>query len=180
MNRITQAIAAFLAPLLAPLREWFLAREPRERWLLIVGAIVVVVGGWYNLIQQPMQSEVARYAERNQNDQATLEWMRGAALQIRAQGGPSTSASSQGSLLSLADGSLRRLGLGSALQRIQPDDQNNVKIWLDNANFDTLLRWFAQMENQGLQITVAGITPIPGQETANGNINARITLTRPS
>lgn len=179
INRLTQAISQALGPLLAPLREWFLAREPRERWLLIIGAIFVVVGGWYNLIQQPLQQDVTRYTQRNAADQATLDWMRSAAVQIRAQGGPSSSGSNA-SLLSLADGSLRRLGLGTALQRIQPDDANNVKIWLDNANFDTLLRWFAQMENQGLLISVAGITPAKGKETATGLINARITLTRPS
>lgn len=175
MNKLFE----LLAPLLNPLREWFLAREPRERWLIIIGAVVVVIGGWYNLVQQPLQQDIARYQQRNQNDQQTLDWMRGAAKQIQAQGGPSNS-SLKGSLLSVADSSLRRLGLGSALQRIQPDDQSNVKIWLENANFETLLRWFAQMENQGLQITVAGITPGQGQSNNSGRVKARITLTKPS
>ncbi len=155
-----------------------MAREPRERWLILIGAIVVFIGAWYNLVQQPLQQDIARYQQRNDNDQQTLNWMRTASQQIQAQGGANVAASN-GSLLSIADSSLRQLGLASALQRIQPDDQNNVKIWLDKAKFETLLRWFAQMENQGLVITVAGITPI-NSDANNGLVNARITLTRAS
>lgn len=139
---ISQGIEQLFAPLseslITPLRTAFLAREPRERWLIVICAIFIAVFGWYKLIQQPLQQEYQRYSERNASNAETLLWMRGAAAQIRAQGGAANTTNNNGSLLSLADGSLRRSGLSAAIQRIQPDDENNVKIWLDNAKFDSL------------------------------------------
>lgn len=160
-----------------PARDWFMAREPRERWLIVIGTIAVIIGGWYNLIQQPMTAEIAKLEVRNQADQETLQWMREAAVQIRAQGGVSGAAATGGSLLTLADSSLRRIGLGPALQRIQPEDENNVKIWLDNASFNVLLSWCNQVESRGLSVSVAGITPADSN-AKNGLVKARITLTR--
>lgn len=177
MSRLSQALAPMTEELISPLRSTFMAREPRERWLIITAVLFLLVFGWYNGIQKPLQQEQQRYQNLNAKDAETLLWMRGAAAQIKAQGGSSTSTSSGGSLLSLADSSLRRSGLGDALQRIQPDDENNVKIWLDKAQFDSILPWLAQMENQGLVISVAGFTPANGNEK-NGLVNARITLSR--
>ena len=171
------ALKQALSNITMPARDWFMAREPRERWLIIIGLVAVVIGGWYNLVQQPMNAEIAKLEVRNQADKETLQWMRGAAVQIRAQGGSPRANSAGGSLLTLADSSLRRIGLGSALQRIQPEDENNVKIWLDNASFNVLISWCNQVESQGLRVSVAGITPADSSEK-NGLVKARITLTR--
>ena len=169
------AIKQALSNLSSPLREWFMAREPRERKLILLGLIAVLIGGWYNLVQQPMTAEIAKLEKRNQADQETLLWMRGAAVQIRAQGGAGTTSNPGGSLLTLADSSLRRFGLGPALKRIQPEDENNVKIWLEEASFNVLLSWCNQIESQGLRVSVAGITP-SDSNTKNGLVKARITL----
>lgn len=169
------AIKQALSNLSSPLREWFMAREPRERKLIVLGLIAIVIGGWYNLLHQPMTTEITKLERRNQADQASLQWMRGAAVQIRAQGGAASTANPGGSLLTLADSSLRRIGLGPALKRIQPEDENNVKIWLENASFNVLLSWCNQIESQGLRISVAGITPADSN-TKNGLVKARITL----
>lgn len=177
MSRFSQALAPLTEEFISPLRSAFMAREPRERWLIIICGLFIVVFGWYNVIQKPLQQEQQRYQKINAQDASTLAWMRGAAAQIKAQGGSSTATANTGSLLSLADSSLRRSGLGDALQRIQPDDENNVKIWLENAKFDNILPWLAQMENQALTISVAGFTPANGSEK-NGLVNARITLSR--
>lgn len=179
-NRIFQLFSNSLEPALAPAQQWFMAREQRERWLIVCGAIALVIGGWYTTIQQPLQQKRQQLEQRNSADAATLSWMRDAAVQIRAQGGPSTVSSQSGSLLSIADSSLRKQGLGEALQRIQPEDDNSVKIWLDGAQFNTLLTWLSKVENQGLRVSVAGITPAPGQTARNGLVNARITLNRPA
>lgn len=169
------ALKQALSNLFSPIREWFLAREPRERKLIVIGTIALVIGGWYNMVQQPMMAQIAKLEVRNQADRETLQWMRGAAVQIRAQGGSNATANPGGSLLTLADSSLRRIGLGSALKRIQPEDENNVKIWLEQASFNVLLSWCNQVESQGLRVSVAGITPADSN-SKNGLVKARITL----
>ena len=80
------------------------------------------------------------------------------------------------SLLSAVDQASKSGTLSKAPSRLQPDGENQVRVWLEDTQFDALLRWMLELQdNYGLKIEVVDIERQP----TPGLVNARLSLTRP-
>ena len=75
--------------------------------------------------------------------------MRQAGAQVQAlrggSGGRQGEAEISGSLLSLVDSEAKRRKLGDALKRVQPDGSEAVRVWFEDAAFDTVLIWLDEL-----------------------------------
>ena len=80
------------------------------------------------------------------------------------------------SLLTLIDQQGKSPTLGKPPSRMQPEGENEVKVWFEDVPFDALLRWMAALETRnGVQIVGAEVERRAGP----GLVNARLTVTRP-
>jgi general secretion pathway protein M len=154
--------------------------QPRERRVLIAGAVALFLLIAYAGIWEPYRSGLQELRESVVEKRELRTWMQQAANEIqRLRGikgrGGNGGAKSSGSLLALVDSTARGNQLGDALKRIQPDGQDAVRVWLEEAKFDDVLRWFESLRRQqGLIIDEAVVERLD----VPGRVNVRVVLAR--
>ena len=149
----------------------------REKRLVIFTSIVVLITLVYFLIWEPLQDgiQTSRVRIKAQND--TLVQIRNLAAEARQlmaaqrQGGANTRSSS--SLLVIIERTAQEKNLKSRLQKVQPEGQDGVRVWIENASFDQLIEWLALLEKKNT-IYVSEI--IIERQKEPGRINSRILL----
>ncbi len=158
------------------MKAWLATLAPRERMVVIGGASVLIVallvGSWLSFA-----SDVERMREVVSEQRAVSHWMETAALeatQLRKGSGTQNRVVSGGaSLLSLADQTAKRSGLGGAMTRVEPEGGDKVRIRLERANFDKMMRWLETLQNQHA-VSIDSITV--DQHADSGMVNVRLTL----
>jgi len=149
----------------------------REKRLVIITSIVVLITLVYFLFWEPLQDgiQTSRVRIKAQND--TLVQIRNLAAEARQlmaaqrQAGANTRSSS--SLLVIIERTAQEKNLKSRLQKVQPEGQDGVRVWVENASFDQLIEWLALLENKNT-IYVSEI--IIERQKEPGRINSRILL----
>jgi general secretion pathway protein M len=148
--------------------------QPRERRILLLGAAAVVIMAAYVLAWEPLVEGRARLQRDVAEQRVLLGWMEQSAREVQALRGSRAPQRNTGqSLMAVVDRTARAQGLGQALERVQPDGETAVRVWLKQAPFDQSLRWLDQLiATQGLRVT--GLVVERGNEA--GKVDARITL----
>jgi general secretion pathway protein M len=161
------------------LRNWWQARDARERRVLgIGGAVSVLLLGW-GLVWQPLSASRANLRERVAAQSADLAVMRAGAARVgelRGQGARAKAERMGKSLLALADASARDRQLGNALKRVEPLGPKSVRVSLEGASFDSVAEWLDGLARDfGVTATEFSADRIEGI----GLVNARVTLEEP-
>ena len=156
------------------MKEYLDRLSERDRLLLMLAAAAVIIllvfAGWHSFA-----SRVDRMHDVLSSRQATLAYMKQAAQQVRQLRGNAPVHSSTGqSLMALLDSTARQSGLHDAVKRVDPDGQDKVRLRLEQAGFDDMLRWLESL-NRSYGITVENITI--DRLDSIGLVNARLTLT---
>ena len=158
------------------MQEWFKSLDPRERKVIVSGAIVLLLVSIYFLGWEPVTKKVEKLKKTNVENQQTLAWMKLHAAEVKQLRGSSAGAKKDlkgQSLMGVLDKTAKSNQLGSAIKRVQPDGQTKALVRLEKANFNKLLRWMEQLQlRQGIVVTNSVIEK---QETP-GLVNARITF----
>lgn len=158
------------------MRAWWNSREPRERYVLGIGALAVALMLGWALVWYPLTHARTTLAARVAQQREDLAWMRqhlAAAQQLHAQGARSSADRQGKSLLALADVSARAGGLNGALKRVEPTGGNSVRVSFEVADFDTLMNWLDGLaRDYGVVITDFSADKVEGL----GLVNARVTL----
>lgn len=161
------------------MKEWFLGLEERERWFVAAGAAALALFLIYILVVGPLYSSAAARAERVATKQQDFEWMQRVAARVKAQG-PSVAQPDEtikGNLVVIVDRTARSAGLGPSLKTNQPTGPNSIRVRLDAAPFDALVRWLGDLHTN-YQIDIQSAT-FDGGNTP-GVVNASVILERPS
>jgi general secretion pathway protein M len=158
------------------MKEWFNSLDPRERKILITGAVVLTLMSLYFLGWEPYVNKVAKLRETTAENQKTLAWMNQTAIQVKqiSRGGRQVKKDVSGqSLLGLIDKTAKRNGLGTAIRRVQPDGQNKALVRLENAKFSDVVRWVEGLQrNQGIDV----LSSVMEKKDEPGLVDARITF----
>jgi len=154
------------------LRTWLDSLAERERRLVVWGGgiagVFVVVG----VLILPLYAAASNKAERVARKEQDLAWMRGVAAEVQAAG-PATATGGNESLVVTVDQTARAAGLGSSLAGSQPSGTGGIRVRLDNASFDVLIGWLAQLHQQhGLTVESATID----RTATSGIVNANVIL----
>ena len=161
------------------MRDWWLSRQPRERLILILGGVLFVAALLYLLVWEPLARERTNLANRVKAQGKTLVWMQQASEQVkrlRSQSPNVNKKVNQGSLMSIVDSSAKRSKIRKPIQRIEPEGKNGVKLWIENVDFDTLIRWLDEIERRyGVLVSRATITR---KEATPGRVDSRLSLER--
>lgn len=136
------------------LQRWFLALEPRERRVLLGGALLLVAALLYTGLLGPYLHARARLAAEVRTQQALLAWMQPAAVRLRALGGRAPQALPGNSLLDAVNRTIGDPALGGASHQVRQEPDGTVRVQFDNVAFDGLLRWLQGLQRQyGVTVT---------------------------
>lgn len=154
--------------------SWWAGMSARDRRILLLGAALALpLLGWA-LVWQPLAAarEAARTAHAETAAQLAEVRLLAAQLTQRARHAPPTPAAQ--SPLAAVEAAAREQGLLEALKRREADGASGVRLMLDNAPADALMRLLERLEQQhGLRATQAQIDP-----AGPGRVNATLTLQR--
>jgi general secretion pathway protein M len=156
--------------LIGKLKTWYDGLQGRERRMVAIGAValgvVILIGGILMPLESAVSSAVGRADERRQD----LAWMRVNAAEV--QSGAATVFNDTGEApVVIVDRVGREVGLGSALKGSQPSGNGGVRVQLEAAPFDTMIKWLATLdERYGLAIDSITVDRAARAGVVNANI----------
>jgi general secretion pathway protein M len=160
------------------MKDWFDNLDIREKRILIIGVAVLFLALTYLLVWEPFIKKTAALEKSNQENAALVAWMEQSAeeakeLQAKLKAsGPSSSTQGQ-SLLGIIDKTAKSGNLGKAVKRVQPDGQSKARVWLENANFNDMIKWLESLQRrQGIHV----VTSVVEKLEEDGLVNARLVL----
>ena len=160
------------------MKDWFNSLAPRERTMVSVAAVVILLVLGYVAAWSPLSSRVASLEKSVEERQAVKLWMEQAAVeanQLRGAAGGSGGGDEHRSLLSVVDQTAKQSQLASAVNRIEPEGQELVRVSLERASFDDMVLWLGSLQRT-FGVRVADISIERQAET--GRVNARLSLKR--
>ncbi|HEY3486483.1 MAG TPA: type II secretion system protein GspM [Gammaproteobacteria bacterium] len=159
------------------LKDWFYSLQGREKAYLLGGSAALILVLVYLILWQPLSAAVTRLETTVAQEEQDLAWMQAASDSIkklqRSNGGQRRAG--RRSMLSAVDQAINTANLKAGLQRMEPDGQNTVKLWLNKSSFDQIILMLGQLEQtQGIAVQTLAIT----SASESGLVDARITLAR--
>jgi general secretion pathway protein M len=158
------------------MKDWLDKLEPKERMMLAVGSVVLLLLLIYVLVLAPLRSAYQLLKLGVAEQRETVVWMQGSAQTIqhlRSSGESDSQGLGGRSLLSVTDSTARAGGLGVALKRVEPEGSNSVRVWLDGASFDVLIKWLGALSTRhGVDASSVTLE----RNGVAGLVNARLTL----
>ncbi len=149
--------------------------QPRERQLVIAAAALLVFFIAYLLLWQPFGGQrLQSLRDKVAEQRATLAWMQQAALRAQQLRGGAAQAGRGQSLMTVVDLTAKKNDLSAAMKRVEPAGDHSVRVWIEQAPFDTIAGWLDEL-NRNYSVHVDLITL--DREAGPGRVNARITLT---
>ncbi len=158
------------------LKERWQQLAPRERVLLAAAGAVTACLLAYLLIWQPLFNSTDRLREAVAEQRALVQWLIAIEPEVKAlRGARGSHVAAGGSLLALVDQSSKANGLGQFVTRIQPEGDREVRVWLEQAPYDEIMRWLLTLETDtGVRIAELNVSRGP----APGLVSARLNLQR--
>ena len=159
------------APLIEELYVRWDALNQRERMVVTALGVVlifaVIMVGIYVPLTKKRDEAILRY----QTNVELLGWMSSVAPQvIKLSDSEGTDQPAQ-SIMSTVNQTAQAYQLN--LNRIQPEGENNLRVWVQDASFDAMMRWLADLQNNS-NIIVNNISIDGGGNT--GIVSARVVL----
>jgi type II secretory pathway component PulM len=161
---------------LESLQDWFNKLAPRERIMVAVCGVVVVIALIWSLLIKPLYISSADLEDRVTRKQAQLANLQELAAQVKASGNaPTTSLSgSNDSLVVLIDRTTRSSDLAQYLKRNQPDGTAGVRLRFEGAPFDKLVVWLGELkQSYGMSMVTANF-----DDAGAGRVNCSLVITR--
>ena len=160
------------------MKQWWQARNARERLILAVGGVFLALFLYYSIVVAPLQAGIARMQQNKANAEELASWLVAITPEVQQyrRSGKASNTQRSGSLLSVVDQTSKAAGLGKSVNRLQPEGEQEVRAWLDAAPFNETLRWLRTLETSyGVDITELSFN----RDNEAGRVKARITLERP-
>jgi general secretion pathway protein M len=159
------------------LKDRFNSLQPRERIIIVAGAILVLAVAIYVLALAPLYSAVNAQAKRVAQKEADLAWMRGVAgeVAVLSAAAPTRPGPSNESLVVLIDRAARECGLNQSLTGQTPNGENGIRVRLEAAEFDKLMTCLGNLQQMHAIDVESATIDRTGKP---GLVNANLVLTR--
>jgi general secretion pathway protein M len=145
-------------------------RTPRERQILLLGAIVGIPMIIWLAIWQPLLQSNTRWQQQVEQKRTELEWMQQAAAQVIALREGGDRRAQAGSPEQRVTREAGRLVL--SVNRIEPGTGNRLNLWFNDADYDKVVRLLDALQTHGFAIENLSLS----RQATPGQVNARITL----
>ncbi len=147
------------------------ALESRERYLLLLLVVFLGVLVLYLVVWAPINSYYESSLLKRDTQFSLIQYMRASEKQARAAAGTKVVRATGQSLITEVSNSARQLGI--TLNRIQPEGDSAVSIWIDNVPFNDFINWIEQLnDRQGISVEQISID----RQDAPGLVNTRVVL----
>lgn len=155
------------------MKAWLERLEPRERWILSGGAALAVLIVFWGLLWLPLEHARAALRQSVADKRALLsDVRRGGALQQGAASSHRPALTK--SLVVLVDQTARAQGLASSFTRTRPDGSTGISVSFQNAAFDDILAWLAQLHSSyGVSVESASFTGAQQHGLVTGQVFLR-------
>jgi type II secretory pathway component PulM len=157
--------------------EWWAQLAPRERILVAVCGVFIVLALIWSLGIQPLYKGSAKLQEKVASKQSQLANLQELASQVSSTAGDSVSGASRTneSIVVVIDKTTRNSSLANYLKRNQPEGTNGVRLRFEGAPFDGLVQWLGELnKTYGMTMVSASF-----DDSGPGRVNCSIVLTRP-
>lgn len=156
-------------------KQWFNSLAQREQKMVLSAFVVIVVFVIYSSWTS-FTSHIENLQHRVNNQQGIQSWMQQSANEVKQlRGSGATGARPKGKqlLLGLIDRSAKQNKLGNSLQKVQPEGDQGVRVWLEKAAFDNIVTWLDNLQyKHGLVITDISVD----SQEVPGTVNARVLI----
>lgn len=161
---------------LADAKARFTELQPRERIIIVVGSVLVLLTAIYTLGLAPLYKAVNQRDQRITQKQQDLAWMQSVVGKLSAMGNAlPTAANSNESMVVIIANSASGGGVAASLTGQTPDGPNGVRVRFEAAQFDALVLWLGALQKDyGIHVKAAEIT----RSAQSGQVNASLTLSR--
>jgi general secretion pathway protein M len=163
MKRLTEQIEASIQQL-----------APRERVIVGAGAVMLVLVLIYLLAWEPLVQAKHQRAAALDRARALATRIEQAAVLVRGQSS-GRSIDRNTSLVAAIDRTSRSPVLGKAPSRVQPEGDDEVKVWIEDVPFNNLLRWLQDLETR---YGIGAVTAEVERGARPGVVSVRLSLTR--
>ena len=156
------------------MKAWFARLEPRERWILMGGAVLAAVIILWGLVWVPLGKAAAGLHASVAEKQALLSDLHRAEALHKSASSARRPASE--SLVVLVDQTARAQGLASSFTRTQPDGATGISVSFRNASFDDILAWLARLDSTyGVTVESASFNGLQEHGLVTGQVFLRRT-----
>lgn len=138
------------------LKDKFKALTEREQLLVLISVVAVVVGLFYFVIWQPLQTGIAQQTTTLEKQTEMRDWVQRQAIkatQLRSLAGKKSGFN--GSLPQAVNATSARHQI--AISRMQPQSEE-LQVWVDEAEFNKVLAWLQALEKMGILIKQVDIS----------------------
>ena len=153
------------------MKAWFFGLQPRERWIVGIGAVVAVIIVLWGLVVSPLLGQATRLrASVDTKERLLIDVRRVEAEQPGSSAGGRRDADK--TLTVVIDETTRSHGLSSP--RTRANGGNGVDVTLQNASFDAVVVWLATLhDNYGIDVETATLVPAREPGIVNGSLLLR-------
>ena len=160
------------------MKDWWLSRSSQDRLAIlitacVIGLLLVYLFGWL-----PFNKQIVAKRNLVESQLATLEWMKRSAVEVQSLRTGQTkrdTRTSNEALLTLVDRTAKQNQLSKYIQRLKPQDNDSVQLWVEQAPFDRLIQWLGLLLRQ-YAIDLDSISV--ERDESSGMVDARLTLLR--
>lgn len=158
------------------MRHWFDSRSESEKWLLALGALVIIGALYFLLLIDPLSQANARLATRLAAARELQAHLSQLATEAKTLGGGARQRATLppgASLLNVVTTSAHVAGVQEHTKKLAPVGANALSLYLDEMPFTKLASWLVNLdEKQGIEVERATIEALP----VAGTVRADLTL----
>lgn len=153
--------------------------QPRERMLLSIGTLFIIVLLFYYGIVSPLNQAANQAKSTYIYQQNLVNWMRPRVQAISSNHTAQTPSQtlSQNELLPTIDSRLKSTTFARSVEQVTQDGNNNVRITFKAVPFDDLLTWLIT-QWQTSRIAVSDIDVQKGKKQGLTDVNLTLTLSQ--
>lgn len=155
------------------MREWWDERESREQLILIIAAVIGGALLYFLLIWEPLYKSLDEKSAELNDVRQLASWLTEIRPEVHRSGAQKAAPSSNRSMLSVVDGAARQAKLSPKVKRMQPDGDDTVRVWIEEAPLNDVLRWIDTLHKRH-GITTSNLNMDRGKQS--GTTTMRLTL----
>ncbi|MFV2055376.1 MAG: type II secretion system protein GspM [Thiohalomonadales bacterium] len=155
------------------MKDWYENLQQKEKRMLMFGGIALGLMLIYLLLWEPLAENYKSAKKNSEKYEKLVAWMEQHAAEVRvlrATMAPSAGRGNQ-SILGVVDKTAKQIKLSKNLKQVRPDGNNKARVRLEDAPFDTVIRWLELLQQQqGITLVSSSIQ----KQGTNGLVNARL------
>jgi len=148
--------------------------NPRERLIVITGAVVLLVLGLYLFAWEPLIDKQESLSNSIRTQQELHSWMLQSAAKVRQlKGSGSHRRLNPGSMQSVINKTAKAALPGAVIKRVEKNRQQSVQVWIEQVAFDDMVKWLGNLQQKsGVRVE----SLVSERIEQAGRVNVRLVL----